>query len=91
VEGALAALRDLRIDFPLAPGGLAKLTGALKGGAAPLLERLYILLNEEDMEFVLAMLEARSNVPGCARLKRFEGGKDSTWFDNSSAAMQIRF
>jgi hypothetical protein len=92
VEGALAALTYLRIDFPLRPSKPAKLTGALKGGAAPHLEHLSILLNEEeDMEFVVAMLEARTKVPCCTSLKRFEGGKDSTWFDNASVAMQIRF
>lgn len=92
VEGALPELTDLDLKSRLAPDGSAKLAGALKGGAAPLLGHLYIRLNgEEGMDFVVNMLEARASVPGCAMLNRFEGGENSTWIDNASVTMQIRF
>ena len=75
VEGALPELTELDLNSRLAPDGLVKVAGALKGGAAPLLRKLRLALYKRDgLESITGMLEARASVPGSKRLEHFEGG-----------------
>lgn len=68
VDGALAKLVTLHIDYTLSPGSLPNLTAVLAGGAAPLLRRFHFntaVSNEEDMESIADMVEARARIPAC--------------------------
>lgn len=91
VDGALPALRSLRFGIYLSEAGVIALARALAGGAAPALQHLGIRTsfsegNEEVWDSVAGMLEARANIPGCARFESF--GDD--WLDIRSLVRKTR-
>lgn len=91
VEGALPALRSLTIGFPLTPGVPAKLARALARGAAPALQHLnfqFLVENDEDLNPLADMVEARARLAGCCRLQTFEANK--IWLEYGSLPTRTR-
>lgn len=92
VGGALLVLRTLHIDCPLNPGGLSMLARALMGGTSPQLQKLRFdssKADDNDMNDIAIMIEARAGIPGCQRLESVEG-ENEAWFDRRSREVRIR-
>lgn len=91
VPPALPRLKTLSFHCVLPPRGLAKLARALAGGAAPLLQKFYFdktECDEDDLDSIAGMLEARANIPGCKGFE-YSDGNDG-WFDEAPLQIQIR-
>lgn len=92
VDGALAKLVTLDIDYTLSPGSLPSLTTVLADGAAPLLQHFYFNATdctEDDPESIADMVEARARIPACPGFECIDG-KGDDWFDDATLETRIR-
>ena len=91
MDGALAKLVTLDIDYSWHVS-LSSLTTVLASGAAPLIRSFYFNAtgcNEEDLDSIADMLEARALIPACPGFECIDG-KKRHWFDQDATETHVR-
>ena len=89
IDGALPVLAVMSVLCYLGPGGIPRLARALANGTAPQLQDFHIENCENnDLEALADMMEARARFPSCKGLKVFDAGP--YWFEDALPGTRIR-
>lgn len=90
-DGALPGLKSFVVECDWPTHGVPKLARALAGGTSPLLKHLSLRWgDDDDLDSLADMLEARASIPGCKGLESLDFPELDDWFDEVPSTTRFR-